>query len=165
MNDLLIQPAPADRPLIVGESNPYQTDERRAMRYAMHPDPPEASGGRLCFKVMQLDEDAYLRAFDRIDLCHPHWSLPKAREKAQEILAVVRPAIILCGRKVADAFGVAKAPVYTVIRPGESRVFGATTAVLIPHPSATNRMWWDPAAFERARDALRRAGVLPVRAP
>jgi hypothetical protein len=150
------------KPLLVGEANPWQTDERMAMRYALHPDPPHASGGRLCFKIMGLDEATYLRAFDRIDLCHPRWSIVKARERAHQIILEQRPVVVLCGRKVADAFEAFVDP-FTVIPAGWSpAVWGQTALVVLPHPSGLNRLWHQPDAFQRARDALTKAGVLPV---
>jgi len=51
------------KPLLVGESNPHQSHPRLAMRYALHPDPPRASGWRLCHVIMGLDEETYLRSF------------------------------------------------------------------------------------------------------
>lgn len=144
------------KPLLVGEANPWQSDERMAMRYALHPDPPHASGGRLCFYVMGIEESAYLASFDRIDLCHPKWSLPVARAKAAQLVAgrsEAHDVIVLCGSKVAAAFGLGEAQAFTIhrIRP---------RLVLLPHPSGLNRLWHQPGAVARARATLAQAGVL-----
>lgn len=150
----------AMKPLLVGESNPYQQDERMAMRYALHPDPPHASGGRLCFLVMGLDDATYLRSFDRVDLCHPKWSLPAARARAADLVAARSSSdvIVLCGSKVASAFGVPYSP-FTVFG-ADHATLGGPRLVVLPHPSGLNRAWHEPGAFDRARDVLRRTGVL-----
>lgn len=156
------------KPLLVGEANPYQSNEADAMHFALYPEPPNASGGRLCRFVMGLDERTYLRAYDRIDLCHPHWSLPHAREHAARLLAARREGdvLVLCGAKVANAFCVAYAP-FTMTA-GVHNTFGTfaarqhgPTIVVLPHPSGLNRMWHVPGAVDRARAILREAGVLP----
>lgn len=150
------------KPLLVGEANPWQSDEESAMYFALHPDPPHASGGRLCYRVMDLDERTYLRAFDRTDLCHPKWSEPAARKKAAQLVAERSQddVIVLCGAKVARAFGVSYDP-FTVRR-FNSELNGMPTLVLLPHPSGLNRIWSQPDSFERARVVLREANVLPV---
>jgi len=77
------------KPLLVGETNPYQpadASEERLRRYALYPRPRTASGYRL-MNILGVDERTYLSAFDRIDLCHPKWSLPKAREVAARLVA------------------------------------------------------------------------------
>jgi hypothetical protein len=155
------------KPLLVGESNPYQTNEEDAMRYALYPAPARCSGWRLCRVIMGLDERTYLRSFDRIDLCHPKWSLPMARQKAAELLAARTEGdvIVALGSKVANAFCVPYDP-FTV-RSGIHNGFGifATTAygpqiIVLPHPSGLNRAWHQSDAVARARAVLREAGVL-----
>jgi hypothetical protein len=157
------------KPLLVGEANPWQTDQDLAMRYALHPDPPHASGGRLCYFVMGLDERTYLRRFDRTDLCHPKWSLPAARKKAAQLVAArtADDVIVLCGAKVATAFRVPYEP-FTVTQGvigQDDYMFrpwiGGPRLVVLPHPSGLNRMWHEPGAVTRARAVLRDAGVLP----
>src|SRR5574342_971152 len=91
------------KPLLVGEANPYQTDPRLAQRYALYPDPPHCAGWNLCHKVMQLEEDDYLRRFDRVNLCDGKWSMKEARFRADRI-SIERDAFILCGAKVCAAF-------------------------------------------------------------
>lgn len=147
------------KPLLVGEANPWQSDAESARYFALHPDPPHASGGRLCFLVMGLDERTYLRRFDRTDLCHPKWSIREAREHAARLMAERTPAdtIVLCGRKVAHAFGVGDYHPLTIVQHPEQ-----ATLVLIPHPSALNRFWYGIDAIDRVRATLRTAGVIPA---
>ena len=148
------------RPLLVGESNPYQPTQELADRYAFYPRPRKASGYRLCALVMGLPEALYLRSFDRLDLCHPRWSAPAARTRAARLLAErgEGDVIVLCGAKVAEAFGLSfkEHALTTVRRPG------APALVVLPHPSGLNRFWQEPRAFERARQVLVDAGVLPA---
>jgi hypothetical protein len=149
----------SSKPLLVGEANPWQSDYESAMHFALHPDPPQASGGRLCYYVMGLDERTYLRSFDRIDLCHPKWSMRAARVKAAQLTAERTRAdvIVLCGAKVAAAaFGVKSDPFVLI------EDFVRPRLVVLPHPSGLCRRWSEPGTVERARDVLRRAGVLPT---
>jgi hypothetical protein len=156
------------KPLLVGESNPYQTNEEDAMRYALYPEPARCSGWRLCHVVMELDARTYLRSFDRIDLCHPKWSLAQARMKAQQIVFErnADDVIVLCGQKVARAFGVPYEPF--TIEQGIHNPIGTfirysrgPRLLILPHPSGLNRAWHQPGAVERARAVLRAGGVLP----
>lgn len=146
------------KPLLIGEANPYQTDERLAIRYALHPDPPRASGGRLCFFVMGLDEQTYLSRYDRVNLCHPKWHLPTAREKAYRVLGERQSTdvIVLCGAKVAAAFDLPSAP-FKVYR---DPVDVWPVRVVLPHPSGLCRVWHTPGAVQEARRVLRVTGVL-----
>ncbi len=155
------------KPLLVGESNPYQESEDDAMRYALYPAPERCSGWRLCRVIMGLDDRTYLRSFDRIDLCHPKWSLPAARKKAQQLLAARTQGdvVVLCGAKVANAFCVPFEP-FTIIT-GSHNEYGifakydyGARLVVLPHPSGLNHAWHQPNAVARARAVLREAGVL-----
>ncbi len=143
------------KPLFVGS---FQTDARLALWSALHPDPPQSAGGRLCFVVMGLDRETYLRGFDRVDLCCPKWVLSIARRKAAQLLAEREPGdvLVLCGTKVATAFSLPLKP-FTIYR-GD----GLPVRVVLPHPSGTSAEWLRPGAAERAREVLREAGVLPV---
>ncbi len=74
--------------------------------------------------------------------------------------------LILCGAKVAQAFGFKSEP-YHIYRGPEFRIelvtvpFGnAPTFVTLPHPSGLNRAWHQVGAIERARVVLREVGVL-----
>lgn len=151
------------KPLLVGEANPWQSDYESAMYFALHPDPPHASGGRLCYLIMQLDERTYLRSFDRADLCFPKWSLPEARKRASELVSERDggDVIVLCGTKVAKAFGLTYEPF--VVRRFHSESTGLPTMVMLPHPSGLNRTWHQPGALQKARTVLIETGVLPPR--
>lgn len=144
------------KPLIVGESNPYQKTYVAAMQFAMYPEPRHASGGRLCFDIMGLDERTYLRAFDRTDLCFQRWSLPAARRGAELIISARtrHDVIVLCGAKVATAFGVEYRPFMT------HRRNRAPQLIVLPHPSGRNRAWHAPNAIASGRNVLRQAGLL-----
>lgn len=151
------------KPLLVGEANPYQEDNADdADRFAFYPEPPQASGGRLCFGIMQLDERTYLRSYDRTNLCHPKWSLPAARKRAAELMAERVPSdvIVLFGAKVAKAFGLPSTP-FQVYVMNDDRTTRVPIRVVLPHPSGLCRVWHEPDAFDRARAVLRDTNVLP----
>lgn len=148
------------KPLLVGESNPYQpvdASEERLRRYALYPRPRTASGYRL-MQIIGVDERTYLSAFDRIDLCHPKWSLPKAREVAARLVAEREEgdAIVLLGSKVSQAFG------QPFLSYAMRHARNGVRLVMIPHPSPLCRLWHVPGAVDRAREVLRVTGVLPV---
>lgn len=143
-------------PLLVGEDNPYGSDPR----FALYPKPPHSAGGRLCHRILQITEKAYIRDFDRMNLCSGKWSIAEARESAARILRdrlgqerVDGPVAIfvLLGSKVCNAFGVPFTP-FSLQSCGRY--------IVLPHPSGRNRLWNDPMSFDLARDVLRRRGVL-----
>lgn len=141
--------------LLVGEANPYGADPD----YALYPLPLRASGDRLCTLVMELDRRDYLNRFDRVNLCPSRWSVREARASAERIRAEDCPAVVLLGAKVAGAFGLDFRP-FTVVRSGLGECDDGRRFVILPHPSGLCRIWNEPRAFERARAALRTAGVL-----
>lgn len=151
------------KPLLVGESNPYGTDPH----YALYPAPIGCAGWRLCHEVLGLRDVTYLGSFERVNLLAGKWSVPAAREAAAAIrfrhegdltdpLRQTRPAIILLGRKVADAFEIHDhSPA-----PYVSMKHAPLTLVLLPHPSGLCRRWGaELDLVERCREALRK--VLP----
>lgn len=150
------------RPLLVGMANPYGGPPSNALI----PDPPYCAGWNLCHKVMQLDEDEYLRRFDRVNLCHRDWKIKEARERANEIQSQMGTehfgakwsALVLCGAKVCSAFGVKFQPFIRLGDPVGALAVGPW--IILPHPSGLSRAWNEPGAFERARAVLREAGVL-----
>lgn len=142
------------KPLLVGESNPYQTDPRLAQRYALYPDPPRCAGWNLCHTIMQLDEHEYLRRFDRVNLCDGKWGMKEARARAVEIAKGPDHPIVLFGSKVCAAFNLPFEP-FRHTNPLSKRKY-----VILPHPSGLSRAWNEPGAYERARAVLREAGVL-----
>lgn len=142
------------RPLLVGEANPYGSDPG----FALYPYPTRASGHRLCTLIMGMEPRQYLRAFDRVNLCPERWSAPLSRANAQRIWAGDHTRIVLLGAKVSTAFGFSFQP-FTVVQTAPS----AKSFVILPHPSALNRAWNEPGAFDKARDTLVKAGILEAK--
>jgi len=143
------------RAILVGEDNPHSVDPR----YALYPYPPNCAGHRLQDKVLGVGLSEYLGAYRRVNLCEGRWRAAAAREKAGEILRDCRELpLVLLGAKVAAAFGQDFRP-FTVrwLEVGGRFV---TVAVLLPHPSGRCRVWNDPGSYERARGAMRSAGVV-----
>ena len=137
-----------NKPLIVGEDNPFDSDPR----YALFPYSLASSGGRLC-SILGVCEARYLRDFDRANLCRGTWNMAEARASARRILRQRRRVLILLGEKVACAFF------------GEYEAFSVgnllgTSIVMLPHPSGLNRAWDAEHSARRARAALRKVGVL-----
>jgi hypothetical protein len=160
--------APRDKPLLVGELNPYGVEPAMAL----YPLPERASGGRLA-AILGLSRTAYLRSFDRVNLCVGRWWLALARDRASDILwdrlggvrDRVWPAplevpgtpfagarwkdrpddrrwLILLGAKVSKAFG---RPYLPFTKDELCRI------VVLPHPSGLNRAWNMPGAADAAR--------------
>ena len=153
------------RPLLVGEVNPYGANPD----YALWPYPEGASGDRLCRLIMGLGPDDYLRRFDRVNLCSGRWSVRTAREVAGTILLTRRDGpLVLCGRRVCEAFRVSFAPstVRAVVWNDTLRTFhldvwtgSGWPLVVLNHPSGLCRAWNEPGAVEVARGALIAAGI------
>lgn len=143
-----------EKPLIVGEVNPYGGNPR----YAMYPLPKWSAGGRLCRVIMGLTPKEYLRRFDRVNLCTGKWNRTDALAKAHQILNSREDGVlILLGNRVAAQFGVKyRQWVFSTVRYGCS----GHRMVILPHPSGKNRAWNDPLALRQAQAALREAGVL-----
>ncbi len=133
-----------EKPLIVGEMNPYGADPY----YALYPAPDGCSGHRLCSLILGMHRKTYLESFDRVNLCDGKWSMPAARKRAQELFTY-KGKIIALGAKVARAFE---------FNPFEPFVISSHILVL-PHPSGLCRLWHEPGAFEKAR--LRVAELCP----
>ena len=133
-----------DRPILVGELNPYGTDPR----YALYPHPANSAGARLQSKILGLPRLAYLKSFHRANLCLGTWSAPSARKVARTILDKYG-RVVLLGAKVCAAFEVEFRPFTTIVH-GET---GQAICVL-PHPSGRCLIWNEPDAVGRARRAL-----------
>jgi hypothetical protein len=150
----------AVRPLLIGEDNPYGSDPR----FALYPRPTFSAGGRLCHRILRLTEKEYIRDFERVNLCGGKWSMKEARKKAEE-LSNTRPPdapFVLLGTKVAKAFGARFEPftfAAQLLGEGVHRPL-----IILPHPSGLNRLWNGIDSFEKAREILRRGGVLPAEA-
>ncbi len=140
--------------LLVGELNPYGADPR----FALYPRPRHASGNRLR-EILGLTDEEYLKGTSRCNLCTGAWSAKSAREAAAHILAEEPPGtcVVLCGAKVAKAFGVPYGGGYVV------RCTDRGLRLLsIPHPSGLNRLWNDPEVAHAVRAAFLQLTVPPV---
>lgn len=137
------------RVTFVGEVNPYHQDPR----WALHPEPPYASGGQLC-RILGIDPNTYLTLYSRLNLCRGEWSASAASDAAAEILNERPLALVLLGRKVERAFfGRRGGPGYFAAADVPESL---TRALVLPHPSGLNRMWNEPGTVTRARRAFRR---------
>lgn len=158
--------------VLVGEDNPHSAHPR----YALFPEPERSAGGRLCRVVLGLDVVPYLALFARVNLCAQRWSAPEARERAVSLIAEwdaldeerraagslgPRDAtpFVLLGRKVSETFAGYFTPYTAALSGGGAH---RRDYVMIPHPSGLNRMWNEPRAVDRAREALARAGAMPT---
>lgn len=130
------------KPTLVGESNPYGPDPD----FALYPAPDGCSGHRLCCLILGMFRHDYLEAFDRVNLCDGRWSIRNARLRAEE-LSRQPGRFVLLGAKVSAAFQVPFVP-FEVSEGG--------TMLVLPHPSGLCRLWGEPGAFEKAREAVRR---------
>lgn len=136
------------KPLLVGELNPFGGRDY----FALFPLPRTSSGGRLA-GILGLTPERYLETFDRANLCRGAWSARTARETAALLAQQDRPAFVLLGKRVCEAFGEEYQPFTVGDAPGGTR-FG-----VLPHPSGLNRSWNDPGAIERARRTVEAVGV------
>lgn len=145
-----------EKPLLVGEDNPYGQDPR----YALYPYPPRSAGARLCQVILDLTLREYLRAFERVNLCVGKWSMREARSMAFQlkVRAYGRRPLVLLGSKVAEAFGI-DAPPFSIQTRTEHPTWEDVQQVyvLLPHPSGRCRIWNKAGAMARAR-----ALVLPL---
>lgn len=132
-----------EKPIIVGESNPYGGDDY----YALYPAPDGCSGHRLCCLILGMQRAAYLEAFERVNLVRGKWSIPAARAAANELTARPNRKLILLGAKVSMAFGLKFSPFGTYSERG-------CAMLILPHPSGLNRMWGEDGVIQRARDAV-----------
>lgn len=128
------------RPVLVGEANPYGGDPY----YALYPSPDGCSGHRLCCLVLGMTRVAYLRTFDRVNLCPRDWSMKLARAFACNN---VGKRCVLLGAKVCKAHCVPYVP-FT------QQLFVGEPVLVLPHPSGLCRLWNEPGAFGRAREAV-----------
>lgn len=139
------------RAVLVGELNPHGSDSR----YDLYPLPRGASGDRLRV-LLGISDAQYLREFARKNLCQKVWSINVARAAVSNLDRAWPDSVpfVLCGRKVAVAFGVSSVGPFDF-----TRLNGGRKLVLLPHPSGRCREWNAPDARDRARCALGDAGV------
>jgi hypothetical protein len=141
------QPVEPAKPLLVGEQNPYGSDDY----YALWPDPKGCAGWRLCHRILGLETRKYLRTFDRTNLCDGPWTLDEARAKATRIAGKRQGPLILLGAKVCQAFNLPFAP-FSV----QTSFLGPDRAIyMLPHPSGRCRTWNEAGSVEKARDLLK----------
>lgn len=133
------------KPILVGEANPYGGDPQ----FALYPAPDGCSGHRLCTLILGMSRRSYLDSFERVNLCPQKWDARVAIASALRLEGRVGyPRFILLGAKVCRAFLVP-------FRPFTQRNTSARTQILIlPHPSGLSRSWNDPNAVGRARRAM-----------
>lgn len=146
----------ARRVWLVGESNPFGSP-----RYALWPEPPNSSGGRL-MRILGHTFEEYVETYERRNLLQlgvgECWPAERARQAAALLLSggpADGDALVLCGQKVAAAFRVLyeleRLPTFVSL----AREAGRIPAVVIPHPSGLNRVWNDnPAMQSRVRAAV-----------
>lgn len=138
---------------IVGELNPYGSDQR----YALYHEPRNASGDRLR-RILGLSVRSYV-PLSKYNLCDREWLTLAARARAADILRM-HTVVITLGAKVRRAFyywrfgpGAAAVP-YAHI--GEDLVM-----IALPHPSGLCRAWNEPGIVEQARGLVKTYAGLP----
>lgn len=132
-------------PVFIGEHNPY--GDRPA--FALFDEPAHSAGGRLRRKILGVRSHTY-RTCDRFNLCVGTWSRERARVRAAELIhAHPGRVLILLGRKVAEAFGLADVPAF-----GTRQLIGGPKCVVLPHPSGRNAAMWSAEGIQRARTAI-----------
>jgi hypothetical protein len=93
---------------------------------------------------------------ERYNLCVGTWDRERAKVRAAQILndhaGQPERVLVLLGRKVAEAFGLADMPAFS-----SRQIIGGPRVVVLPHPSGRNMTWNDPASVARARLAIRTA--------
>jgi hypothetical protein len=149
--------------VLVGEDNPHDKEPF----FDLYDVPVNSAGARLRTKILGCSRAVYFGPdVHRANLCRGKWSAPKAREEAAR-LARLHPTatFVLLGKKVRDAFGIYQLDGDETIRVIRGKnwvselVSQPRTVVLLPHPSGRCRAWNEPGAIERARWALRDAGL------
>ena len=112
------------------------------------------SSGRNLASIAGWDWMCYLRHVDRTNLFfdpQPRWDAGAARMRAAQLeLGLAGRSVILCGQKVAAAFGVADEPLFRWL-PTASDVMNIAK---IPHPSGSCRLWNLPEVRAEARAFL-----------
>lgn len=137
---------------LVGENNPYGHEAR----FALYPWPQGCSGYRLCFNILRMTEEQYLASFERRNLlAQDRWSAPAARAAANDLLGEITDgdALVLCGAKVAKAFGARYEPLSDEVHAAASLKI-SWREVVVPHPSGLNRAWADPTLAPRVREKV-----------
>lgn len=140
--------------LLLGEGNPYFTGHEDPS-YSLYCYPIGSAGYRLR-RILGLPQHQYL-GLHRANLCDGAWSMPRAKQRAQELLAPLAPwpVVVMLGRKVTEAMCRA-AMIDEVMEPFMTRgCCPGLTLVSFPHPSGRNAALWNAKARDRARQILR----------
>jgi uracil-DNA glycosylase len=132
--------------MIIGQAPGPRTDHR---------EPLSGASGRRLAALCGLPLSVFLARFERVNLVRRHPgklakgdAFPRAiaRRNAARLLPLMRGRrVVLLGRNVADAFGLAHLSMFVWHRVG-----GVEVAVA-PHPSGVNHWWNDPRNVRRAR--------------
>lgn len=126
--------------LLVGELNPYSTDER----YDLYDLPVGSAGWRLRSKIFGLRRTTYFQ-IKKKNLCRLRWDASEASKTAAEILLNhPETTLVLLGKKVLRAFDLGDISPFTV----------SGRFVVLPHPSGRCREWNDPAAITKTREIM-----------
>lgn len=140
------------RGVVVGEVPGAHTHED----LPMFPSPVTSSAGRL-MEMSKLTPAQYLGCLYRRNVCYRRWSEGEASNTARLIVSSLFDHkdlfVVMCGHKVAAAFGVPCS--YWMLGRLESR----NCYTVIPHPSGLNRVYNDPGARERTRLWMRFAAL------
>jgi hypothetical protein len=151
------EPSCPARILLVGESNPYGSLPSRAL----FPHPRNASGNRIRV-ILGLTDAAYMKTFDRVNLCREKWNLREAVQHAG-LLLERRGTYVLLGSKVRSAFHSAMMSAGPGLCSAYHRELNAFwwgprhQFICLPHPSGRCRAWNDPDQVERSRALMRAA--------
>jgi uracil-DNA glycosylase len=142
-NSVSIRESP--RPLVVGQAPSRTAGRERAF---------DGASGRRLAKIAGIDFSEFFEVFETVNLLRrwpgKHGGRYPYREKgdrfplgaakraarriARDLERRPRPAVVICGSKVAEAFGLAA-------RFFDWQQVGGTPALVIPHPSGCNLLW------------------------
>ena len=151
------------KPLVVGQAPSKTAGHRRAF---------DGDSGRRFAKLLGISLEQFLSECDTVNLLRSwpgkHGGAYAYRDKGdrfpiaaakrgavrvmRELDAVRNPILVLCGRRVARAFGVHGDFLQWGVMP--SRGHGAVMFLTIPHPSGCNVWWHDARNRELAAAAL-----------
>lgn len=134
--------------VIVGE-NPHRESVAHRPSLSL-----TGSSGRNLASIAGWDWMCYLRHTDRTNLFfdpQPRWDAKAAARRALELeVEFEGRSLILCGQKVAAAFGVAGDPLFRWLPTASD----AVNIAKIPHPSGSCRLWNFPEVRAEARRFL-----------
>ena len=140
--------------LLLGEGNPYFAGHEDSS-YSLYCYPVGCAGYRLR-RILGLPQYQYL-ALHRANLCDGVWSMPRAKQRASELLVPLAPwpVVVMLGRKVTDAMRKAAMIDEDIVPFSMRGCCPGLTLVSLPHPSGRNAALWNAKARDRARQILR----------